>query len=178
MFALHKRVNPKEVIVGWYPSLCLIDRIELEWLQRLTALCCRYLTSANLSGATASVHEEFRKFMSAAAPSASAAAEPVLLTVDTQLTGNKMGVKSYTAKSFVVGERVVMSRFELAPLEFHATTQEKIGGACVSLATGLSFLTCFVVLCCPHPFPLLSSFPLVCITLPARSRRSDFGSTG
>ncbi len=58
---------------------------------------------------------------------AAAAAEPVLVTVDTELKNNKMNVKAYTGKAYTVGDRVVMSRFELAALDFHASTQEKIG---------------------------------------------------
>jgi hypothetical protein len=101
----------------------------------------RYLTGDSLSSQSAAIHEEYRKWMAAQAAAAAAAptvgtsaapllpvTEPLLLTVDTELKNMRMSLKGYLQSKFTVGDRVVMSRFELAPVDFHATTQEKIGG--------------------------------------------------
>jgi len=92
MLALHAKVNPKEVVIGWFTTGDKITYLssQIHAYQQLTE-------------------------------------QPVLLTVDTSLTKERLGVKAYVGKTVKVAEKSVVARFERASLEYFALEAEKIG---------------------------------------------------
>jgi len=92
LLELHKRVNPKEAVVGWYSTG---DQIT-------------YVSSL--------IHDVYKSFVT----------NPVHLTVDTSMTNYKLAAKAYRGRSFKVGDKPVIYRFEDAELETEVFEGEKI----------------------------------------------------
>jgi len=98
MLNLHKQVNETEVVVGWYSTGGKITYISTQ------------------------IHQEmFQAEFDIDQP------VHLRVEVETDTKTPKLSVKAYTVKTVKVGEKDVLARFELAPLEYHAYEAEKIG---------------------------------------------------
>lgn len=97
MLALHNRVSPNEVVVGWYS------------------------TGAEVSYVSSLIHDVYKS-----EADRTKGKEPVHLTVDTGLTNASLGVTAYLAKTLKVGTKSVISKFEPVSLDLHAYEAEKI----------------------------------------------------
>ncbi|XP_060571212.1 eukaryotic translation initiation factor 3 subunit F-like [Ruditapes philippinarum] len=93
MFELHKKVNPSEVIVGWYS------------------------TGADVSEHSLLIHEYYSR----------EAKNPVHLTVDTTLRGNKMGIKAFVSTQIGTPGKTVGTMFAPVQVEITSYEPEKVG---------------------------------------------------
>jgi translation initiation factor 3 subunit F len=107
MVALHKRTNPKQVVVGWYAT---------GGDDSLT-----YISSV--------IHDLYvRRGGGKVPPNPLYCKQPVHLTVDVNCTGARLGVKAYTAQTLrVASKEPVLARFSPVDVEVHASDAEKIG---------------------------------------------------
>jgi translation initiation factor 3 subunit F len=97
MLNLHQRVQPNEVVVGWYS------------------------TGAEVSYVSSLIHDVFKS-----EAEKTKGEDPVHLTVDTGLTNSALGVTAYQGKTLKVGSKSVLSKFEPVRLDLHAYEAEKI----------------------------------------------------
>ncbi|KAF9972004.1 hypothetical protein BGZ73_004930 [Actinomortierella ambigua] len=95
MFELHKQVNPKEVIVGWYA------------------------TGAELNSYSALIHDFYQKEVSSF--------PAVHLTMDTALTNERLGVKTYIAAPVGITSRADNCMFVPMPCEVKYFNAERAG---------------------------------------------------
>ncbi|KAL5012721.1 hypothetical protein ScPMuIL_011272 [Solemya velum] len=93
MYELHKKVNPSEVIVGWYS------------------------TGPEISVHSVLIHEYYAR----------EAKNPVHMTVDTILRGNKMGIKAYTSCPAGVPGKTTGTMFTPVPVNIDSYEPERVG---------------------------------------------------
>eukprot|EP00743_Colponemidia_sp_Colp-15_P000816 GILK01000901.1.p1 GENE.GILK01000901.1~~GILK01000901.1.p1 ORF type:complete len:311 (+),score=44.01 GILK01000901.1:47-934(+) len=100
-YQLHQKVNPKEVVVGWYATG-----------REITAHSCL-------------IHDFYgNKEQSLFTPQAPLV-NPLHLTVDTALTNNTLGIKAFISTPLVVADKLAM--FQEIPTEMYTQDSEKIG---------------------------------------------------
>jgi len=98
MLKLHKQVNETEVVVGWYS------------------------TGGKTTYISSQIHQEmFQAEFDIDQP------VHLRVEVEVEMKSPKLSVKAFTVKTVKVGDKDVLARFELAPLEYHAYEAEKIG---------------------------------------------------
>lgn len=98
MYTSHQKVNPKEVIVGWYS------------------------TGFGVSGGSALIHE----FYSREATNAGQITA-VHLTVDTSFTNGEASVKAFVSSNLSLADRPLAAQFYEIPLDMRMLEAEKIG---------------------------------------------------
>ncbi|XP_013397394.1 eukaryotic translation initiation factor 3 subunit F [Lingula anatina] len=93
MYELHKKVNPGEVIVGWYS------------------------TGSEVTEHSVLIHEYYAR----------EAKNPIHLTVDTTLRGNKMGIKAFLSSSMGVPGKTMGTVFTPIPVDIAFYEPERVG---------------------------------------------------
>jgi len=97
MLELHQRVNKKAQVVGWYSTGKKPD----------------YISSL--------IHEAYQTEVS------DIVGDFVHVSVDVELSNDRLGIQAYTRKSIKVGSKPVLARFEPVHLQYNAYEAEKIG---------------------------------------------------
>lgn len=98
MYDLHKQVNPKEIIVGWYA------------------------TGADLNQYSALIHDFYQKEVSAF--------PAIHLTMDTTLTNERLGVKTYVAAPVGITSKENNCMFVPIPCDIKYFKAERAGRKC------------------------------------------------
>ncbi|WOL14080.1 eukaryotic translation initiation factor 3 subunit F-like [Canna indica] len=99
MYLSHLKVNPKEVIVGWFS------------------------TGLGVSGGSALIHDFYVKELK----DAHSSVPPVHLTVDTSFMSGEACIKAYVSVNLTLGDKPLAAQFQEIPLDLRMIEAERIG---------------------------------------------------
>ncbi|XP_042439729.1 eukaryotic translation initiation factor 3 subunit F-like [Zingiber officinale] len=99
MYLSHLKVNPKEVLVGWFS------------------------TGFGVSGGSALIHEFYVKELKEAQSSI----PPIHLTVDTGFKNGEASIKGYVSSNLSLGDRPLAAQFQEIPLDLRMIEAERVG---------------------------------------------------
>ncbi|KAG6482728.1 eukaryotic translation initiation factor 3 subunit F-like [Zingiber officinale] len=99
MYLSHLKVNPKEVLVGWFS------------------------TGFGVSGGSALIHEFYVKELKEAQSSI----PPIHLTVDTRFKNGEASIKGYVSSNLSLGDRPLAAQFQEISLDLRMIEAERVG---------------------------------------------------
>ncbi|XP_009403465.2 eukaryotic translation initiation factor 3 subunit F-like [Musa acuminata AAA Group] len=106
MYMSHLKVNPKEVLVGWYS------------------------TGFGVSGGSALIHDFYVKELKDSTKDireAQNSVPPVHLTVDTVFSNGEASIKAYMSVNLSLGDRSLAAQFQEIPLDLRMIEAERVG---------------------------------------------------
>ncbi|THU49138.1 hypothetical protein C4D60_Mb06t06400 [Musa balbisiana] len=106
MYISHLKVNPKEVLVGWYS------------------------TGFGVSGGSALIHDFYVKELKDSTKDireAQNSVPPVHLTVDTVFSNGEASIKAYMSANLSLGDRSLAAQFQEIPLDLRMIEAERVG---------------------------------------------------
>ncbi|KAG6486592.1 hypothetical protein ZIOFF_055170 [Zingiber officinale] len=116
MYLSHLKVNPKEVLVGWFS------------------------TGFGVSGGSALIHEFYVKELKEAQSSI----PPIHLTVDTRFKNGEASIKGYVSSNLSLGDRPLAAQFQEISLDLRMIEAERVGCMNLDLSSlNILHLSCF-----------------------------------